>query len=331
MKPLRIEVIGVLFVLVWSSGYVVGALVTRDVAPLAVTLWRFVVSALVLAALAGWRREHWPHGRELLRTAAIGVPMFAVQFGALYTALAKGMPAATTALIACSSPLLVAAVAAAARWERPSALNWLGICLGAIGVVVTLGDRLGRPPSLAALLWAMLGLTGLVAGTVLQSRLRSSAGPTSAAAVEVAVGALVLAVWAPLAGPVAIPLLPGVIGEFLWLGLVTGVGGALLMFALIRRRGATGGSSLLFLVPAVTALASWAILRSPIGGLAIIGLLITGAGLVLVRRRSGGQTRRGRLLPRQSVGSDPSRSADRRMSPGPPRPQAERDRVSGTR
>jgi hypothetical protein len=39
--------------------------------------------------------------------------LFAVQFGALYIALAAGMPAATTALIACSSPLAVAALSAA--------------------------------------------------------------------------------------------------------------------------------------------------------------------------------------------------------------------------
>jgi len=267
---------------------VVGALVTREVAPLAIVLWRFVVGAVVLAALAWWRRESWPRGRELLRTAAIGIPLFSVQFGALYTALADGMPAATTALIACSSPLWVAAVAAVVRWERLSALNWLGIGLGATGVAVTLADRLGRPPSLAALVWALLGLTGLVAGTVMQSRLRSTAGPTSTATVEVAVGTLVLACWAPLAGTVGMSLQPGTVGEFVWLALVTGVGGPLILFALIRRRGATGASSLLFVVPAVTALASWPILHSPIGPLAVVGLLIAGTGLALVRHRGPG-------------------------------------------
>jgi drug/metabolite transporter (DMT)-like permease len=38
--------------------------------------------------------------------------LFAVQFGALYIALAAGMSAATTALIACSSPVAVAALSA---------------------------------------------------------------------------------------------------------------------------------------------------------------------------------------------------------------------------
>ncbi len=273
-----------MFVAIWSSGYVVGALATEVMAPLTVTLWRFVLAALVLSALACWRHERWPRGRALLRLVAAGVPMFAVQFGALYTALAEGMPAATTALIACSSPLLVAAVAAIARWERLSALNWTGIALGVVGVVVTLADRVGRPPSLGVLAWALLGLSGLVVGTVLQTRLRTDAGPTSVAAVQVGVGAVALAFWAPFKGSLAIPLTVHGLGTFLWLALVTGVGAPLLMFALIRSRGATGASSLLFVVPAVTAFASWPVLGTAVGPLAVLGLAVAAIGLVLARR-----------------------------------------------
>src|SRR4051812_25540472 len=105
MKALRLDPLPLAFVLVWSSGYVVGALATEVSAPLAVTLWRFAVAAGVLGARALARHERWPRGRDLAMLAVIGVLLFAVQFGALYTALADGMPAGTTALIACSSPL----------------------------------------------------------------------------------------------------------------------------------------------------------------------------------------------------------------------------------
>jgi len=42
---------GVSFVLIWSSGYVVGSLATQVIAPLSVTLWRFLVAAVVLRSL----------------------------------------------------------------------------------------------------------------------------------------------------------------------------------------------------------------------------------------------------------------------------------------
>jgi drug/metabolite transporter (DMT)-like permease len=285
MKSLRSDGLGLAFVLIWSSGYVVGALATQVIAPLAVTLWRFVLATAILTVVAVIRRERWPRGRQLALVAAIGLPMFAIQFGALYTALADGMPASTTALIACSSPLLVAALGAAARWERLTALQWSGIALGVVGVVVTLADRVARPPSLVVLTWALLGLAGLAAGTVLQSRVKTTAGPSAIAAIELGMGAVVLAVWAPLRGPVAIALTFHALGTFLWLAIVTGVGAPLLLFALIRQRGATRASSFLFVVPAVTAIAAWPILGTPIGALTFAGLVVVGIALRLVRPR----------------------------------------------
>ena len=132
--------------------------------------------------------------------------MFAVQFGALYTAMADGLTAGTASLIACSSPLAVAAIGAASGWERLRPLQWLGIGLGVLGVVVTLADRVGRPPNAASLLWALIGLAGLAVGTTLQARVGTEAGAAAVASVEVAAGFAVLAVWAPLDGDVALPL-----------------------------------------------------------------------------------------------------------------------------
>jgi drug/metabolite transporter (DMT)-like permease len=290
MKPLRVDVTAIAFVLVWSSGYVVGALATQVIPPLAVTLWRFGVAAVVLAIIARIRGERWPRGRQLVAVATAGIPLFAIQFGALYTALADGMPASTTALIACSSPLLVAVIGVCARWERLRPVQWVGIGLGVIGVAVTLADRVGRPPNATALTWALLGLAGLAVGTAMQARLKSTAGPASIAATELAVAFVVLAVWAPLRGSLAIPLTVHGLGSFAWVALVTGVGAPLLLFALIRQRGATRASSFLFAVPAVTAIAAWPILGTPPGLLTIAGLAIVATALWLARPRPQGNS-----------------------------------------
>ena len=294
MKALRVDVLGLSFVLIWSSGYVVGALATQVIEPLSVTLWRFLAGAAVLAAVAAWRRERWPRGRELAAVAAVGVPMFAVQFGALYLAMSEGMPASTTSLIACSSPLLVAVIGCAAGWEPLTAVQWLGVLLGLAGVLITLADRVARPPSLITLGWTLFGLAGLTVGTVMQSRLRHGAGPAAVASVEVATGFAILAVWAPVHGPVSIPLTAHALGAFAWLATVTGVGAPLLLFALIRQRGATRASSFLFVVPAVTAVAAWPVLGTPLQPTAIAGLAVAAAGLWLASpARARGAARAG--------------------------------------
>src|SRR5437762_6947780 len=143
--------------------------------------------------------------------------LFAVQFGGLYIGMAKGTPAATTALIACSSPLLVATVSAALGWETLSARRWIGVVLGVVGVVITLADRLGRPPTVAALGWTLLGLSGLAAGTILQGRLRTAAGPAALAASQVAAATLVMALWAPLVGSLAVPPTARAVSALLWI------------------------------------------------------------------------------------------------------------------
>ena len=278
-------------ILVWSSGYLVGSVATRSMPPLAVTMWRFAVAAALLALVAVVRRERWPRGREALALLGVGVPMFAVQFGALYTAMAEGLTAGTTALIACSSPLVVAAIGAVTGWERLRPAQWMGIGLGVIGVLVTLSDRVGRPPSAAALLWALFGLAGLTVGTTLQARVGTEVGATAAMSVQVAAGFAVLAVWAPMEGEVALPLSPSGLVSFAWLAVVAGMAAPLLLVALVRRRGVTAASSHLYVVPAVTALAAWPMLGIPLGTWTVVGLAIVVLALMLTSGRLGGPHR----------------------------------------
>jgi drug/metabolite transporter (DMT)-like permease len=158
--------------------------------------------------------------------------------------------------------------------------------LGVLGVVVTLSDRLGRPPTAAALGWVLLGTGGLAGGSLLQARLLGRGGPTALTAVQVAAAALVTAAWAPFAGSLAIPADVSAWASFGWLALVAGVVGPLMLLALITRHGPTRGTSLLFLVPAVTAMVGWVLLREHVGAVAVLGLLVAGAGLWLGRRRT---------------------------------------------
>jgi drug/metabolite transporter (DMT)-like permease len=117
-------------------------------------------------------------------------------------------------------------------------------------------------------------------------RLLGRGGPTALTAVQVAAGALVSAVWAPFAGPLTIPAEVSAWASFGWLALFAGVVGPLMLLALINRHGPTRGTSLLFLVPAVTALGSWVLLREHVGAVAVLGFVVAGAGLWLGRRRT---------------------------------------------
>jgi drug/metabolite transporter (DMT)-like permease len=304
----KVDLLGPSFVVLWSSGYVVGSVATRSIAPLTVTLWRFVISAVVLTGIAVYRHEVWPTRlRDLAFAAVTGVVAFTVQFTALYRGLAEGMPAATTALIACSAPLVVGVAGAALGWDTLGARQWLGVLLGVLGVVVTLSDRLGRPPSATALVWTLVGLGGLAGGSLLQGRLLGRGGPTALTAVQVAAGAVATAFWAPFDGSLRIPETASALASFGWLALVAGVVGPLLLLALIGRHGPTRGTSLLFLVPSFTAFFGWLLLGEQVGVVALLGLAVAGLGLWLGRRTSASGTAAPRATARSGVGTAPAR------------------------
>jgi len=130
----------------------------------------------------------------------------------------------------------------------------------------------------------VLGLLGLASGTVLQGRARFQAGRTAIASVEIAAGAIVVGVLAPWAGSMRVPVTFSALTTLAWISVVAGAGAPLLMFALLERRGALKTSSLLFVVPGITAVASWPILNAPVGATATVGLVVAGVGLSLALR-----------------------------------------------
>jgi drug/metabolite transporter (DMT)-like permease len=270
------------FVLIWSSGYVVGSVASKAAAPVAITTWRLGLAGDVLALLARAAHVRRPSGRVVARVAGVGVVMFGVQFGFLYLAMGEGMPAGTAALLMSICPLVVAALSAAFGVERLRAPQWLGVALGEVGVVLALADRVSAPPALAPVAWTLIGLAGFAAGTLLQRRLPGELDFRVLASIECGAAGLALIPWAVLHGGLAVPLTAPALLSLSWLTLVCAVGGPLALFSLIRSRGATRASSLLFLVPAVTALVSWPALGQPFGLNTVLGLVVAAVGVRLL-------------------------------------------------
>src|SRR4051812_15545991 len=81
-----------LFVALWSSGYVVGAVALGSADPLPVLAVRFTLASLVAVPLA-LRGRNW-RDAPLGRLAVVGVFLQVLQFGGAYGGLSLGGPAA---------------------------------------------------------------------------------------------------------------------------------------------------------------------------------------------------------------------------------------------
>src|SRR3954453_3418999 len=113
------------FVGLWSSGYVVGALAVGVADPIPLLAARFTLASLVAVPLA------LPHGRwrgaPLGRLAVVGLLLQVVQFGGVYGGFALGVPAALSALVMLGlSPLVTTALAVARGPGSAQPRPWAG-------------------------------------------------------------------------------------------------------------------------------------------------------------------------------------------------------------
>jgi drug/metabolite transporter (DMT)-like permease len=267
----------------WSSGFIVGALATQHANSLAVLVWRFTAGAALMAAIALATKARWPRTRhELAEVATVGVLLQAVQFGGLYTSLQFGVPAGLAALLAGSSPLLVAALAALFLDEHLTRRQWIGSAVGVAGVVLATAEELHGTVSLGGIALALVGLAGLTTGTLLQRRAGAAADAQAANTVQLAIAAAVMVPIAAATQGVAVPLTYAALAPLAWLTIALSIGAVLLYFWLLRNQKSGEATSFLYLVPSVTALAAVPILGQPLSAGAVAGLVLAFAGVKMV-------------------------------------------------
>jgi drug/metabolite transporter (DMT)-like permease len=284
MEPMPNRLLAPLFVLLWSSGYVVGALAIQVAGPVPLLFSRFALASLLSVPLA-LRGGLW-RGAPLGRLAVIGLLLQVTQFGGAYSAFALGLPAGELALVMLGlAPLVTAVLAIATGQERSDLRLWTGLVIGLVGVVVGLVPELGRAHLGAGLGLAVVGMLGLAGGTVLQRRWSAATDPVVSAATQQVTALIVMSPVLVVVGG-RFDVGPQLVATAAWLGCGMGLGALTALVALIKRMDATRVSALLLLVPAVTALASAPALGEPLHPLTFVGMGIaaTGVGTVLSRK-----------------------------------------------
>jgi drug/metabolite transporter (DMT)-like permease len=268
------------FVPLWTSGYVVGKLATDHVDVLTVLVWRFVIASVLMWGLTLVVRPPMPRGREWLHLGVVGFLLQIGQFGGIYSGLAGGVSAGLTSLLAGLAPLLVGLLAPLVSDERIGLPQVVGLALGASGVVIVIGADVEGAVPWGALSLTVVGVLSLVAGTLYQRRL--AAHPTALIPTIAAQNTLSLVLCTPVLLLTDTMVAPAGTEGWLtttYLGLFPSCLGFALFYTLLQRRGTTYVSSLLNLVPAVTALVSVPVLGEDLTPRIVLGLVVAIVGL----------------------------------------------------
>ena len=281
------------FVLIWSTGFIVARYGMPHAPPLTFLSWRYALSVGCFLLWIMLARVRWPESnRQWLHLAVTGILMHGGYLGGVWSAVKAGMGAGLSALIVGLQPVLTA-VWLSASGGRVSPRQWAGLLLGLAGLALVVSEKFGAggEADWHNLTLAILGLLSITLGTLYQKRFVQPCDVRSANAVQLmAAGLLTLPLalmlehepilWSDPSGQVNVELAAAMAWSVLGLSL----GGRSLLYLLIQRGAATVVTSLMYLVPPCTALLAWLLFGEPITLVVLLGTLASAIGVGLVVR-----------------------------------------------
>jgi drug/metabolite transporter (DMT)-like permease len=204
-RPVLNVVAPALFVLIWSTGFVVARAIDGVADPNLFLVVRFVASAALFALLAVALRAEWPAPGEWPKHLVAGALLQGVYVGGGYWAVSHGLSPAVMALLGTLQPMVTALIAQRLFAERVGRTLLGRIArrrhrraARAVARLFALADGDGLPPPVIAV--ALLSVAAITAGTLVQKTSLAAANLISASAVQYAGGALVVAIAAWLLG-----------------------------------------------------------------------------------------------------------------------------------
>ncbi|WP_346796085.1 DMT family transporter [Halomonas sp. Bachu 37] len=288
-STIGLAVMPVVFVALWSTGFIGAKFGLPYAEPFTFLFIRFVLTLALLLPLVMLMRIEWPRGIRLWAHIGVtGLLVHGTYLGGVFYGIYLGMPAGLTALLVGLQPLLTAACAGPLLGERLTPRQWLGLALGLAGISLVLGSKLELGESLfqgfglGALLCVVAALGGISLGTLYQKRFCTSMPLLSGAAIQYMSAGVLLGAGALLFETRQVAWTPTFVLTLGWLVLVLSIAAILLLMALIKRGEASRVASLFYLVPPVTALQAWWLFDERLPLLGLVGMVVAIVGVVLV-------------------------------------------------
>ena len=281
----------VVFVLMWATGFVVARLSAPHADPLTFLGIRFPIAGVLFALIALALAAPWPGARQAFHASVAGAFLHGGYLGPVYWAVAHGMPAGVSALIVGLQPLMTAIIASWMVQERISLRHWAGLGVGILGVALVVSPKLelghGLADGITPLTTAvnLLGALSISFGSVYQKRFATALNLASGGA------------WQYVGASLAV-LIPALLLEDLrfdgsvqawfalgWSVIVLSLGAITLLMLMIRLGDVGRVSSLIFLVPGVSALMAYVLFGETLSLIQIAGMAVCAAAVLIVTRK----------------------------------------------
>ena len=273
-----------LFILIWSTGFIIARYGMPHAEPLTFLAIRFFGVILILLPCILWFKAPWPSKSQIVHLAIAGV---LIQFGYLagvWIAIRHGMPVGLTALIVGLQPILTA-VFVSFLAEKITRSQWQGLFLGLLGVFLVLYAQINTTGVNAqTIFFNITGLLSITVGTIYQKKYCAQFDLRTGSLIQFMTSLGLATIGAYLFETREVEWVLELIGALVWGIVGISIGAMSLLFILIRRGNATKVSSLMYLTPPTTAIMGWILFNEPLTILVGLGTLLTMLGVLIVNQ-----------------------------------------------
>ena len=279
----RSILMGMAFVIMWSSAFTSARMIVADAPPLTALALRFLLSGLIGVGLARLMGQSWHLTRSQWRaTAVFGLCQNALYLGLNFIAM-QNVEASLAAIIASTMPLLVALAGLVVFGERIQPLGFAGLIAGVIGVSLIMGARFQGGVDGLGITLCTLGVISLTVATLAMRGASAGGNFLMVVGLQMLVGSAVLAVPAILLEPFSINWNLRLIAAFTYTTLVPGLAATLVWFMLVDRIGTVKAATFHFLNPFFGVAIAAMFLSEKLGPLDLVGVIIITGGILAVQ------------------------------------------------
>ena len=285
LTRLAIAAAPALFVLLWSTGFIGARYGLPYIEPLTFLAVRMVFAVVIMAGIALAGGARWPDANEVGHSLVAGSLVHGLCLGGVFTAISQGVPAGISALVLGLQPIMTSTLANRFTGENVTRLQWVGLALGLVGVLLVLHDRnIMLAGSVLGWVASFSSLIGITLGTLYQKRYCGDIDWRTGNLIQYAGAGVLFTLGAFAFETREIHWTGELIFAMAWLVLVLSVAAVGLMYWLIRRSPATGFASLFYLVPVVTAFFAFILFDERLDSISMLGMVICTGGVALVNR-----------------------------------------------
>ncbi len=278
-----------IFVIIWSSGFVVAKYAFRSSDVIFFLSVRLLIAAVVLAAITKLSGQSLRLSRrDFFASLAIGISLHALYLGGVWEAIAQGSPSGIASVVTSLQPVLVSIVAIRVLGETLTSKQVAGLVIGLTGVCLVLAPAFSRTGemSFTALLLLICALFGSTSATLMQKKIGHSIPLLAGTTYQFLIAGLLLGIFSIVSGKTRINWNLESTLAMAWAVIVTSLVAILILLWMLTRGSAARVSSLLYLVPAMTAIQAFILFGEKLNPQALIGIVATALGVWLVQKKS---------------------------------------------